>query len=293
MGVITLENKFLRVEINPDEGASVVAFSVCRAAGWLELLPDTEPSFLMVPYSNRIENGSFVFEGRSYQLANAEQHALHGVVLSRSWTVKQVSSSQVCCEFSSASSAAVNWPWPFEVQVEYHLLANALASRLVLWNRGQSAMPAGMGWHPYYNRALSRPGELVQLCMKVQRAYPDANGNRIPSGPAEPLTAAQDFSAGKPLAPEHFLDTCFQGYDGQGYIAWPESGLKLNYQCTRECTHLVVYNPRLPYFAVEPVTNANNGVNLYSQGEPQSGIVSLAPGSSLEAGFVQQVEVLN
>jgi aldose 1-epimerase len=155
-------------------------------------------------------------------------------------------------------------------------------------------MPAGMGWHPYYNRVLSRAGEVVHLCMKVKAAYPDANGNRIPSGPAESLTPAQDFSTEKPLAPDYFLDTCFQGYDGQGYIVWPLSGIRVSFQCSPECTHLVIFNPlNKPYFAVEPVTNATNGVNLYSQGELQSGIVSLPPGKSFEARFEQRVDILS
>ena len=172
-------------------------------------------------------------------------------------------------------------------------------------------MPAGFGWHPFYRRGLTRDGETVRLQMKVQAAYPDAHGNRIPSGPAEPVSPAQDFSLEKPLLPDHFLDTCFRGYDGRGHIAWPESGIKLSFRCSPVCSHLVIYNPTgQPYFAVEPVTNANNGVNLPARrGErhrrpegsrrpgrrivgPDSGVVRLLPGQSLEATFEQQVEAL-
>jgi aldose 1-epimerase len=154
-------------------------------------------------------------------------------------------------------------------------------------------MPAGLGWHPFYNRALTRPDEPVYLQMAVQAVYPDAHGNRIPSGPPEPLSPAQDFSQARLLAPDAFLDTCFQGYDGRGHIAWPQSGIRLSFRCAPSCTHLVIYNPLAqPYFAVEPVTNANNGVNLAARTDMRSGIVRLQPGESLAADFEQRVEHL-
>ena len=41
--------------------------------------------FLMVPYSNRIEDGRFSFLKKNYQLDNADQHAIHGDVRERPW----------------------------------------------------------------------------------------------------------------------------------------------------------------------------------------------------------------
>jgi aldose 1-epimerase len=280
----------------------------------------------MIPYSNRIEYGRFAFDGVTYQLEDAAHHAIHGDVRFREWEIEEASATHLGCAISSAAFADRNWPWPYEARVEYRVQGNVFASRLRLWNRGETAMPAGFGWHPFYRRSLTRDGETVRLQMKVQAAYPDAHGNRIPSGPAEPVSAAQDFSLEKPLLPDHFLDTCFRGYDGRGHIAWPESGIKLSFRCSSACTHLVIYNPTgQPYFAVEPVTNANNGVNLHSHGDagsgivrpdsavvrpdsavvrrdsgvvrpdsgvvrPDSGVVRLLPGQSLEATFEQQVE---
>ncbi len=291
--MITLTNGFLHVAVDPDNGASVNAFAVKKDGAWLALTPDSRPGFLMIPYSNRIEHGHFSFEGQTYQLANGENHAIHGDARLRRWTTLETDSDHVCCVLSTVACPDRNWPWPYAARVEYHVSDHTLRSRLILWNRGETAMPAGFGWHPFYRRALTRPGELVFLRMAVQTVYPDLHGNRIPSGPPGPLPAALDFSQARPLLPDHFLDTCFQGYDGAGHIEWPESGIRLGFRCTPACTHLVIYNPReQPYFAVEPVTNANNGVNLYGQEEMRSGIVRLLPGHSLAADFEQQVVVL-
>lgn len=299
MPPIMLENETLRVDISPDQGTSIKAFHARKGDAWLPLMPDVRPegsqlpaaSFLMVPYSNRIENGTFTFGGQEFRLLHGERHSIHGDVRTRPWRVVDAAAEQLTCTFRSVDHENVNWPWPFEVEAGYRLEENAFSSCLTLWNRGSTAMPAGFGWHPFFSRALTREGEAVHLCFKVAGVYPDANDNRIPSGPVQPLTPEQDFSTEKPLDPDRFLDHCFQGYDGNGYIAWPESGVRLSFDCSPECQHLVIFNPPFPIFAVEPVTNANNGFNLYAAGRPNSGVVCLQPGECLTAQFNLQVDV--
>ena len=117
----------------------------------------------MVPYSNRIENGFFTFAGRQYQLQNGENHAIHGDVRARSWKVLSQGAGRLHCGFSSSEHEAINWPWPFEAEVEYRLEGGSFVSHLRLWNRGDGPMPAGFGWHPYFNRTLTQKGERVLL----------------------------------------------------------------------------------------------------------------------------------
>lgn len=298
MSETILENNRLRLVVDPQQGVNVLAFDVQRRDGWLPVMPDVRggqsdlkaSSFVLIPYSNRIEGGRFTFQGQFYQLANGERHASHGDVRGRAWQEDTVNATSIHCSFHSRTFGDVNWPWPFTAMLEYTLQESTLFARLTVTNQGDSAMPAGLGWHPYYNRTLTRDGEPVLLQFQVQSVYPDANDNRIPSGPAQPLAPNQDFSAQRALTPDNFIDACFYGYTGNGSITWPESGVKLSYRCSSSCTHLILFNPAKPYFAVEPVTNANNGVNLYAQGDPTSGIRVLGPGETLEATFAVQVE---
>lgn len=293
MSIVTLENSQMRLVVDPQQGVNVLAFFVQRPQGWLPVMPDVHggqsdlkaSSFALIPYSNRIEGGRFTFQGHSYQLANGERHASHGDVRGRAWQVDSRTATAIHCSLASRTFADANWPWPFTATLEYTLQGNTLFSRLTVTNQGVSAMPAGLGWHPYYNRTLTRAGEPVLLHFQVQSVYPDANDNRIPSGPAQPLAPNQDFAVERELTPENFIDACFYGYAGNGSITWPESKVKLLYTCSSNCTHLILFNPAKPYFAAEPVTNANNGVNLYAQGDPTSGIQVLAPGETLTATF--------
>lgn len=300
MSIVTLENSQLRLVVDPQQGVNVLAFFVQRPQGWLPVMPDVHggqsdlkaSSFVLIPYSNRIEGGRFTFHGQAYQLANGERHASHGDVRGRAWQVDQVSATAIHGSFDSRAFADANWPWPFTATLEYTLQENTLFSRLTVTNQGASPMPAGLGWHPYYNRTLTRAGEPVLLHFQVQSIYPDANDNRIPSGPAQPLASNQDFAVERELTPENFIDACFYGYVGNGAITWPESNVKLLYTCSSNCTHLILFNPAKPYFAAEPVTNANNGVNLYAQGDPTSGIRTVAPGETLEATFAIDVHTV-
>lgn len=299
MSEVTLDNQQLRLVVNADQGVNVLAFSVHHRGSWLPIMPDVRTSgvdlkassFVLIPYSNRIENGRFTFAGKTYQLANAEKHASHGDTRTLPWVVDEVSNTTVRCSFDSRAHTNFNWPWPLTAQLAYALSDNALSSQIRIWNQGDSPMPVGTGWHPYYSRWLTRQGEPVEVCFKVASVYPDANDNRIPSGPAEPLAPNQDFITPRGLEPGNFIDRCFYGYDGTGFIAWGESGVKVTYHCSDTCSHLVFFNPPKPYFAMEPVTNANNGVNLYAQGDPTSGIHVIAPGESLTATFDLHIEL--
>jgi len=289
-----------RILIDTDQGTGIAAFFVKKENAWLPIMPDSRnedidlkfASFLMVPYSNRIENGFFTFQKKEYLLTNGDNHAIHGDVRFRPWQIEKMKETQTACNFNSKEHENVNWPWAFEASVEYILSGNLFTSRLTLWNRADSSMPAGMGWHPYFSRWPSKEKEPVHLCMKTDSVYPDENDNRIPSGPPQPLSDDQDFSEEKRLEPEAYLDACFYGYNGKGHILWPESGVRLTFDCSPECSHLILFNPPKPYFAVEPVINANNGVNLYAQGEPSSGIEVLEPGESLSAEFSMRVDFI-
>jgi len=285
--------------VDPNQGVNVLAGYVQRRGQWLPFMPDTREesdglaasSFVLVPYSNRIEGGHFTFAGKAYQLANGERHASHGDVRGRPWQITEESATAIACAFDSRNFTDVNWPWPFTATLTYALNGKTLSSQLTVTNQSEEAMPAGVGWHPYYNRTLTRPGEPVYLHFQAPLVYPDANDNRIPSGPAQPVAPAQDFHKERELVPENFIDGCFYGYDGGGRIAWPESGIQLHYRVSEQCRHLILYNPAKPYFAAEPVTNANNGVNLLAAGDPTSGISILQPGETLAATFDVRAEI--
>ena len=192
--------------------------------------------------------------------------------------------------FHSRDHKNVNWPWRFDARVEVRLDGASIHQSLTLTNRGPSPMPAGFGWHPYFSRSLTSDGEPVHLQFSVKGVYPDEDDTRIPSGLSEPPSEEQDFSLVTELTPDGFLDICCEGYDGKGVISWPSSDVSVSFDCSRKLGHLVIYNPAdSPFFAVEPVTNANDGVNLSARDDRTSGVQVLEPDESLSASFVMHL----
>ena len=301
MSEITISNDLLKTVINPDYGAGVMALFVNKNGKQIEVMPDSRKdnceldvsSFLMIPYSNRIENGTFTFDGMEYQLKNGEKHSIHGDTRKRKWNYKQISQERIVCSFNSTDFDDINWPWPFSTEVDYSLSGNTFTSKITLKNNGNTPMPAGFGWHPYYNRSLTEENEPVFVQFKTAGVYPDINNNCIPSGSPQKAVGKLDFSKEKQLDPKVHIDNCYQGYDGKGYITWPNSGVKASYDCSSECSHVIFYNPDARTFAFEPATNANNGVNHFEDKNFKCGAVSLNSGEVLSASFSIKVDIIS
>lgn len=283
-----LENDTLQLLINPDVGASWEGLRVRRRGEWLPLLPEPgvdgcdlpASSFLMAPYCNRIAGGRFTFDGVEHQLADAAKHAIHGDVRKRPFEVRDLGPQSTDLVFESTRHTAVNWPWPFDLRVRYSLEGMSVTTRLELTNRGTTTMPAGFGLHPYFRRALTHPGEPLLVQFHSEGVYPDAFETRVPSGPAEYGWTA-DYCRPRQPHPDELLDFCTAGYDGKGSIHWPVSGVKVDFHASPLFGHLVFFSPLKPWFAMEPVTNANDGVNLLSSGDETSGVVELPAGDTL------------
>ncbi len=290
---IELRSESLRVVVSPARGGSLLAMGVKRGEEWLDLMPDPGSrgsSWLMLPYSNRIRDGRFVFAGRDYQLASAKNHAIHGDVRTRPWKVVEQTASSLVLAFDSAEVPDFNWPWPVHATVVITLRGDKVEQTLRLENRGETTMPAGFGWHPYYRRWLTRDGEPVLLQFTAPRIHPDTDADGLPDGPPEPVPADLDFSTPRELSRR--IDACFAGFDGNATIQWPESGVTLTYACSPNVTHLVCFGPEdRPVLAIEPAANANDGVNRLAAGEAESGVIALAAGDALEASFTIRAEV--
>jgi len=283
---------------DPERGGSLLALSVGRGGEWVDLVPDGRrpengmrpASWLMLPYSNRIRNGRFEFGGQIHQLSNPGNHAIHGDVRRRPWEVVERGPDRLTMRFDSAAHADFNWPWPIEAVVDIRLDGDALVQSLALWNRGTTPMPAGFGWHPYYRRWLTREGEPVELGFSATGVHPDVDADGLPDGPAVPLPSDLDFDPPRPLG-DRRLDTCFAGFGGRATIAWPESRVRLRYECSPNVTHLVCFTPTdRPVMAIEPAANANDGVNLLAAGQRDHGVIVVAPGERVEATFRTVVE---
>jgi aldose 1-epimerase len=294
--MIELNNGNLRLRLDPEIGGSIVDFSAKLGDRWIPIMRRGEEpltkssnasSFVLIPYSNRLRDGRFSFGGKSYQLRHAEKHAIHGDVRDRPLRVLEGSEDRVVLEFKSDEVSDLNFPFRFSARMIYALEGFELSCRIELVNVGTESMPAGCGFHPYFNRRLPGSTGEVELQIKVSGVYPGETP--LPTGPAIPIAPQQDFSTQRPL--DVVLDHCFAGWDRQALIEWPGSSVKARIQAEQGMEHVILFSPEgQEVFALEPVTNANDGFNLLVQGDKNCGVVVLKPGDALKTGFTILIE---
>lgn len=296
--MILLENDDLKLWLEPGRGVQWSALEARRGKDWLALSPDCREAsarprvgqdervplaaacFHMIPYSNRVRDARFAFDGREHTLFAPEKHAMHGMVRKRAWRVATRTDVSLTCTFDSADHAGFEWPWPIRCTIAHALDGPTLRATTSVTNAGTSPMPAGLGWHPYFVRDLEGAAPVLRL--PVEAVYPDASGTCLPDDAPVALPAELDFRGGRALAPGRHIDCCLAGLDGAVDIEWPDAGIRLSLAADPVCTHLVLYNPGMPHFAVEPVTNANDAFDLEARGVG-AGVRVLEPGETLEA----------
>lgn len=297
MSTLLIESETWRLWSDPDCGVQWLAAEVHRDGAWHAVVPDCREkdgtgtgqsskaplaaaNFHMLPYSNRIREGRFDFQGQTYQLQQGDTHAIHGALRKLPWRIQSSTTSELICVIDSSDHPAINWPWSISAILKQRVVGSTLSSTITLTNNSNSDMPAGFGWHPYFVRVVN--GSEPTLTLPVAGVFPDAAGDCLPDGAAVSLPSELDFRTPRHLDAGQRIDCCLSGLDGQCEIDWQAGGIKLIMTASEICRYLVLFNPDMPHFAVEPVTNANDSFNLASRGI-ESGMQILAPGESLEA----------
>jgi aldose 1-epimerase len=297
--LITLQNEFWQAGILPATGASIAFGRVKRDGAWVDMLRPTAEadytnaskasSFIMLPWCNRIKGGRLVFEGHEYQLETAKDDgtARHGVVRGVAWEVDVVEPTRVRMSFDSTGKR-VNWPFAFSAWAEYRLEERAFVWTLALRNQDNVRMPGGFGHHPYFVRPTGEAEPQVQIPCNQQFNLVDYMAVDAPV----PITPRLDFRQMRPLDNSEYNDLLTgRAGDEPARIAFPSRGVRLSMHSDPIFQHILLFTPEgQPFFAVEPMTNASDGFNLYARGIPGSGVFALEPGEERQGTVRLQLE---
>ncbi|RTZ87925.1 MAG: aldose 1-epimerase, partial [SAR324 cluster bacterium] len=161
---LTLRSRNALLEIVPEIGGSITRYCLKTEKQTLNFLrpviqsglakhdPREMASFPLIPFSNRIRNGHFKFQGREIKLPlnfYPEVHSIHGHGWKVPWTVKEKSENKATIEYQLLPD---EWPFSYLASQVFDLEASSLTVTLQIKNTGNSAMPVGMGLHPYFVR---------------------------------------------------------------------------------------------------------------------------------------------
>ena len=281
--LIVLRSQNFSAAIAPEAGGSVAYWKQDTGDGIADLLrPATDDAlrnnqadatgmFPLVPYSNRIRGGSFIYWGVRRKVPKNHplvEDPLHGEGWQARWIVEEQSDDAVTLSF--AHDGKSGFPFAYRAEEIFLLSGNVLKVTLKLTNTGLLPMPCGLGVHPYFPKTAD-----AVITFKTRTVWAH-EGLTVTD---KPVKTPPELQFGKGIkAADVTLDSCFGGCDGKIEISYPAQKRKLIITAQSDFNHTVVWTPAdADFFCVEPVTNANDAFNLASRGVTGTGIKTLEP----------------
>ena len=201
----------------------------------------------MAPFAGRIRDGRFAFRGRDVQLPlNLPPHAIHGTVFERPWAV----ASQAADRLVLTTDLGPAWPFRGKVTQSISLSPGGLEATLAL--EADEAMPAALGWHPWFRRYLGDPLDAKGAAGEEADVVIDA-ASMFERGPDGLPTGALVPPGPRPW------DDAFTGLRTSPIVRWPRA---LEIVLTSTAAVWVVYDERAEGVCVEPQTAPPDAINL-------------------------------
>ena len=235
---------------------------------------------ILFPFPNRIRDGRFAFDGRTYQLpATNGPNAIHGFAMTAPWDVIEhkaiadrayiVGSYQISKH--SPDSRAL-WPTDALLQVAYSLAGRRLSMTVTVSNPAAANLPYGFGIHPYFRLPFPPGGDTARTRVILPASKYWVLKDFLPTGEIRPVDSRLDFREGQPRDGLELDDvlTGLQYHDGRGIARLVDLEKKAELRLTFDqgIRELVIYTPphKPDVLAVEPYTQATDAINLNSQG---------------------------
>ncbi|MDE0636429.1 MAG: aldose 1-epimerase [Candidatus Poribacteria bacterium] len=289
-------------EIAPSLGNNCYAFRVFDGKNWLKLIdepPDLETleqrptafgNPILFPFPNRIRNGKWEFEGKTYQFDKEPESptTIHGLLLNRPYKVdKHHASENGATLVSSLNSGdfpdiSRQYPFPFKIEITYTIKDAVLTMVVSIQNTGDGNMPMGFGIHPYFSTNLTGTADASKAVITVPaNKYWELDEVLVPTGEQKDVTGTLDLRNGQPFA-KLKLDHVFtdvQLVDGVSrcVIENRDTGHGMIMESDAQFRELVVYTPpERDAICFEPYTCPTDAINLEAKGIP-AGVIVLSP----------------
>jgi len=291
--LIALQSKLYVAGVNPVLGGTLAYFGSVEdpaiefvrptpVRAYAEKNTRGTAGYPLVPYSNRIGDGRFSFDGVDYQLdinSPIPWHPIHGIGWIRQWSVTSATPQRLVLSLTHDSSGFTDraWPWSFDATQIFDLDDTRLQWSLSLTNCDTRKMPAGIGMHPFFPKS---PAMEVQF---AAQAVWQNDERMLPTGRTE-VPFEWNFRDHHPIA-ALAVDNCFAEWTGHAVLTWPDRDWSMQIDADHVFSHLVVFtSPARDSIALEPVSHANNALNLAPQRD-DTGLVVLGPGETLSGSF--------
>jgi aldose 1-epimerase len=244
---------------------------------------------VLIPWPNRIDGGSYEFDGRSHQLSidkPDEQTAVHGLVRWAAWQIGERRADSVVMQH--VLHPRPGYPFALALSIEYVVSGSGLTVTTTATNVGEEACPYACGAHPYLTLGTARVDSLVLKTPARTVLTSDKRG--LPIGKLSVENTEYDFRRPRPIGTTK-LDNCFTDLerddDGVARVELhdPAGDAALTLWCDARYGYLMFYTgdtrPDVARrsLAVEPMSAPPNA---FRSGE---GLTRLEPGASYSSSW--------
>jgi len=304
-----------RLMVWPALGFNCLHWQVERGSRTLDLLyvdpdqytvgrPTRSGIPVLFPFPNRIRDGKFVWDGKTYQLPindGNKKNNIHGFACHYPWRVIDQGSNTSECwitgEFhcsKDAQAELVHWPTDHCIRLTYRLSASSLRIEAEVINPDTRPMPFGLGYHPYFRIPFVKGESCDQCNVQVSaNRYWELEDN-LPTGNQPPVDARRDLNNPRNFK-DLLVDDVLCGLPNSGispndlYRAGEitsTGGYTLRMLCSPEFREQVVFTPpHREAVCIEPYTCVTDAINLQQKGV-DAGLMVLNPGDTWK-GVVQ------
>jgi aldose 1-epimerase len=239
---------------------------------------------VLIPWPNRLEDGSYEFDGRRYQLPlnEPERHnAIHGLVRWAKWTAAERGPQRAVMKYVLYPQPG--YPFTLGITIEYALSDNGLKVRTTATNLGARPCPYGSGAHPYLTLGT---GSIDRLTLRVPaRSVLQSNERGLPVAKETVKGTAYDFQQPRRIDStklDHAFTDLQRDRDGLARVELrdPDRGTQVALWVDKAYRYLMLFTgDPLPdvnrrSLAVEPMTCPPNA---FRTGDA---LIRLEPGSS-------------
>ncbi|MEM7314456.1 MAG: aldose 1-epimerase, partial [Planctomycetota bacterium] len=250
---------------------------------------------ILYPTPNRVRGGQFSFQGKNYRLKpSGKGNHIHGLVNRLPWRVVSTTSDDqsatisAMVEFKPGTDRFRLFPFPHKFQVSISVESGRVRwTYLVDNSNGDSDVPFGVGFHPYWKYQDDRKATRLRIpashLMESTKMLPTGNLLKLDN---HRLDARQGVSLAGFVADDVFFG---MRPEAPATIESTRSKVRVRLQASKEFTHIVAWTPDRPFFSVENQTCSTDAHNLAASGKNDVAHLQICPAGKTMTGFVEYV----